>query len=162
MSDGSAFQITGEDTGESPEMATFSFRQFSARDYAGSTTASGSLTITDGTSTGILPLGTDYSIEKKRIGSTATASDGTTVLDVIGQKVTLSAGDIKLSEATLEALMSMIEASPFLSVTYPDISGSVTADFLFDIPKITAYEFDDEGVSEWYGISITATGKEVA
>ncbi|MCD7888772.1 MAG: hypothetical protein LUG23_02430 [Oscillospiraceae bacterium] len=161
VSDGSAFQITGEDTGESPDMATFSFRQFSAEDYDDSTTVSGSLTITDGTSTVILPLGTDYTIQKKRIGSTATASDGTTVLDVIGSKITFSVGDIKLSKATLEVLISMIEASPFLSVTYPDALGSVTADFLFDIPKIKACEFDDEGVSEWYAVDITATGKEV-
>ncbi|MCC8195698.1 MAG: hypothetical protein LIO49_02650 [Ruminococcus sp.] len=161
VSDGSAFQIMGEGTGESPDMATFSFRQFSAEDYDGSTTVSGSLTITDGTSTVILPLGTDYTIQKKRIGSTATASDGTTVLDVIGSKITLDAGDIKLTSEVLEVLMSMIEASPFLNVTYPDASGSVTADFLFDIPKIRAFLFDDEGVSEWYAVSITATGKEV-
>ncbi|MCD8108450.1 MAG: hypothetical protein LUE20_10910 [Oscillospiraceae bacterium] len=160
-SDGETFEITGEDTGESPEMATFSFRQFKAEDYSSSTTVSGSLTITDGSSTVILPLGTDYSVSKERMGSVATATDGTTVLDVIGIKVTLSVSDVRLSRTMAEALVMMIEASPFLSVTYPYVSGSVTADFLFDIPKITAYEFDDEGVSEWCAVSITATGKEV-
>ncbi|MCD8006996.1 MAG: hypothetical protein LUF29_08560 [Oscillospiraceae bacterium] len=160
-SDGEVFEITGEDTGESPEMATFSFRQFIVKDYEGSTTVSGSLVITDGSSTVILSLGTDYTITKSRIGSTATASDGTTVLDVIGCKVTLSVSDAELSREMASALVGMIEASPFLSVTYPDISGSVTTDFLFDIPKLEAREFDSDGVCTWCAVTLTATGKEV-
>ncbi len=161
VSDSEAFQITGEDTGQSPEMATFSFRQFVVEDYLSSTSVSGSLTITDGSSIVILTLGTDYKVSKERIGSQATATDGTTVLDVIGVKVTLSMSDVRLSRAMALALVTMIEDSPFLSVTYPDISGSITADFLFDIPKLEAYEFDDDGVSEWCAVTITATGKEV-
>jgi len=160
-SDGSLFEIIGESTEKSPEMATFSFKQFVAEDYEGSTSTSGSLVVTDGSSTVVIPLGTDYSIAKSRIGSSATSASGRTVLDVTGSKVTLSVGDVKLSKTMLEVFISMIEASPFLSVTYPDISGSVTADFLFDIPEVTAYEFDDEGVSDWYEIKITATGREV-
>ncbi len=161
VSGSETFQITGEDTGESPEMATFSFRQFSAEDYESSTTVSGSLVITDGSSTVIIPLGTDYTVSKSRIGNTATASDGTTVIDIIGNKVTLSVGDIRLSREMALLLVSMIEASPFLIATYPDVSGSVTLDMLFDVPKLQAYEYDDDGVCTWCAVSITATGKEV-
>ncbi|MCD7822527.1 MAG: hypothetical protein LUG86_00675 [Oscillospiraceae bacterium] len=161
VSDSEVFEITGEDTGESPEMATFSFRQFEAADYYSSTSVSGSLTITDGSDTIILPVGTDYVITKERIGSVATASDGGTVLDVIGCRVTLRVTELRLSREMASALISMIEGSPFMSVTYPDVSGSVTADFLFDIPKLQAYEFDDDGVCTWCAVAITATGKDV-
>ncbi len=160
-SDGSLFEITGESTEKSPEMATFSFKQFIAEDYEGSTSTSGSLVVTDGSSTVVIPLGTDYSIAKSRIGSSATASDGRTVLDIIGNKVTLNVSDMRLSRETALTLAQMIESSPFLSVTYPDVSGSVTMDMLFDIPKLQAYEYDSDGVSQWCAVSITATGKEV-
>ncbi|MCC8131411.1 MAG: hypothetical protein LIO72_06690 [Ruminococcus sp.] len=161
-SDDSTFRITGESKGSSPEMATFAFRQFSAEDYSLVTSTLASIVITDGSSTVTLPAGSEFSISRTRIGSTATAADGTTVLDVIGNKIMLAISSLKLTEAKLSALISKIEGSPFLSVTYPDISGTVTADFLFEIPKITALEFDDEGVSDWREISLTATGKEVS
>ena len=161
VSGSETFQITGEDTGESPEMATFSFRQFSVEDYNSSTSVSGSLVITDGSSTVILPLGTDYSVSRARIGSSATASDGSTVLDITGSKVTLSISDVTLPREEAVALVGMIESSPFLCVTYPDISESVTMDMLFDIPKLEATEYDDDGVCTWCAVSITATGKGV-
>ncbi len=161
-SDSETFLITGDSTEKSPEMATFSFRQLSAEDYempSGSATA---IIITDGSNTVTLPAGTEYSITRERIGSEGTASDGSTVLDILGYKVTVSVSTVKLSKAMLGVLVGMIENSPFLSLTYPDISGSVTADFLFEMPELKAFEFDEDGVSEWYGITLTATGKEVA
>ena len=159
-SDSETFLITGDSTEKSPDMATFSFRQLSAEDYEMPQSFATEIIITDGSDTVILPAGTEYTISKERIGSEGTASDGSTVLDILGYKVTVSFATAKLSKTMLVTLVGMIENSPFLSLTYPDISGSVTAEFLFEMPELKAFEFDKDGVSEWYGITLTATGKE--
>ena len=111
--------------------------------------------ITDGTNTVTLLRDLVFTIQPKDIGATATMASGKTVMDIIGVK------NGWLSVSDLRKLRSMINTKHVLSVTYPDVDGDKTRDFLFSQPEYKAIIYDDDGVSQWCGVTITATQQGV-
>lgn len=119
-----------------------------------------SIVISNGsTSVSLLP-DIEFEISSERIGKSVVTITGKTVTDILGyrQKLTVPTG--WLPKEKLETLYSMIGANPVLTVTYPDISGEVTADFLFEMPSRTSFKYDSDGVSEWYGVTLEAVRQE--
>lgn len=102
-----------------------------------------------------------FTIQPKDIGATATMASGKTVLDIIGVKNELKIPTGWLSVADLRTLRSMINARHVLSVTYPDVDGDKTRSFLFSQPEYKAIIYDEDGVSQWCGVTITATQQGV-
>lgn len=117
--------------------------------------------ITDGTNTVTLMRDLVFTIQPKDVGATATMASGKTVMDIIGVKNELNIPTGWLSVADLRVLRSMINTKHVLSVTYPDVDGDKTRNFLFDQPLYKAVIYDDDGVSQWCGVTITATQQGV-
>ena len=90
--------------------------------------------ITDGTSTVTLLRDLVFTIQPKDIGATATMASGKTVMDIIGVK-----NELKI----------------------PDVDGDKTRDFLFEQPEYKAIIYDEDGVSQWCGVTISATQQGV-
>ena len=55
----------------------------------------------------------------------------------------------------------MINTKHVLSVTYPDVDGDKTREFLFEQPGYKAIIYDEDGVSQWCGVTISATQQGV-
>nr|DAG49812.1 MAG TPA: hypothetical protein [Caudoviricetes sp.] len=102
-----------------------------------------------------------FTIQPKDVGATATMASGKTVMDIIGVKNELNIPTGWLSVADLRVLRSMINTKHVLSVTYPDVDGDKTRNFLLDQPLYKAVIYDDDGVSQWCGVTITATQQGV-
>jgi hypothetical protein len=102
-----------------------------------------------------------FTIQPQDVGATATMASGKTVMDIIGIKNELKIPTGWLSVADLRMLRSMINAKHVLSVTYPDVDGDKTRDFLFSQPEYKAIIYDEDGVSQWCGVTITATQQGV-
>ena len=117
--------------------------------------------ITDGTNTVTLLRDLVFTIQPKDIGATATMASGKTVMDIIGVKNDLKIPTGWLSVSDLRKLRSMINTKHVLSVTYPDVDGDKTRDFLFSQPEYKAIIYDEDGVSQWCGVTITATQQGV-
>lgn len=102
-----------------------------------------------------------FTIRPKNIGATATMASGKTVMDIIGVKSELNIPTGWLSPTDLRTLRAMINDKHILSVTYPDVDGDKTRDFLFEQPEYKAIIYDDDGVSQWCGVTLSATQQGV-
>lgn len=119
------------------------------------------ITISDGTNTITLLTDLEFTIEPKSVGSTATMASGRTVMDKVGEKDTLTIPTGWLSVEDLALLKSMIKTSPELTISYPTVGGDKTALFLVNQPKYKSFMYGDDGVTQWYGVTITATQQGV-
>ena len=120
-----------------------------------------SISISDGTDTVTLLSEIEFSLQPSWIGSTSVTAGGKTVMDIIGIKHVLTIPVGWLSKSDLSKLVSMIEASPVLSVSYPSLSEDVTEDFVFELPQLTAFKYGDSGVEQWYGVTLKAVQQGV-
>lgn len=119
------------------------------------------VTITDGVSTIELLSELEFSIIPIRLGSETVTAGGKTVLDVIGTKNRLVIPTGWLSPVELNKLVTMIKQNPALTVTYPSLSGEVTDVFVFELPELKTFKYDESGVAQWYGVTLEATQQEV-
>lgn len=115
------------------------------------------ITISDGKSTVTLLPDLTFEIRPETVGTTATMASGKTVMDVVGEKITLKIPTGWLSAADLALLKTMIRQTHLLTIRYPDVDGEKSDLFYVDHPVYKAFRYGSDGVEQWYGVTITAT-----
>ena len=114
------------------------------------------ITISDGENTVTLLPDLVFSIQPETIGTRAVMASGKTVMDVVGEKITLEIPTGWLSPADLAKLKAMIRRSHILEIGYPDVDGDKSALFFVDHPVYKAFKYGADGVEQWYGVTIKA------
>lgn len=115
------------------------------------------ITITDGLDTVTLLPDLVFTIEPQTVGTRETMASGKTVMDVVGEKITLEIPTGWLSAADLAKLKAMIRRSHILTIAYPDVDGEKRDQFYVDHPVYKAFKYGSDGVEQWYGVTLTAT-----
>ena len=97
-----------------------------------------------------------FSITPKTVGPSATMASGKTVLDKVGTKDVLEIPTGWLSVEDLATLKRMISAGPELTISYPTVEGDKTTVFLVSQPVYKSFKYGEDGVTQWYGVTLTA------
>ena len=115
------------------------------------------ITISDGAQAVTLLPDLVFTIQPETVGTVANMASGKTVMDIVGEKITLNIPTGWLSAADLAKLKSMIRRSHVLTITYPDVDGDKSDLFFVEHPVYKAFKYGADGVEQWYGVTITAT-----
>ena len=115
------------------------------------------ITISDGTSMITLLPDLVFTISPETVGTRETMASGKTVMDVVGEKITLEIPTGWLSASDLAMLKSMIRRTHVLTISYPDVDGEKSDLFYVDHPVYRAFKYGADGVEQWYGVTLTAT-----
>lgn len=115
------------------------------------------ITISDGAQAVTLLPDLVFTIQPETVGTAATMASGKTVMDIVGEKITLNIPTGWLSAADLAKLKGMIRRSHVLTITYPDVDGDKSDLFFVEHPVYKAFKYGADGVEQWYGVTITAT-----
>lgn len=113
------------------------------------------IVITDGVNTVTLLKDLVFTISPEDVGAKATMASGKDVMDIVGTKNVLTIPTGWLSPSDLATLKSMINSNHILTVTYPDVDGAKTRDFFVEQPVYRAFKYGDDGVEQWYGVTLT-------
>lgn len=113
------------------------------------------ITITNGTDTVTLLKDIVFKIHPEIIAQRAKMASGKTVEDTAGEKVHLEIPTGWLSSADLAKLRVMIRRDRLLTVSYPDVDGEKTEQFLVDSPEYKTFKYGENGVDIWYGVTLT-------
>lgn len=114
------------------------------------------ITISNGTDSVTLLSDLKFSITPKTVGPSATMASGKTVLDKVGTKDVLEIPTGWLSVEDLATLKRMISAGPELTISYPTVEGGKTTLFLVNQPVYKSFKYGEDGVTQWYGVTLTA------
>lgn len=114
------------------------------------------ITISNGTDSVTLLSDLKFSITPKTVGPSATMASGKTVLDKVGTKDVLEIPTGWLPVEDLASLKRMISAGPELTISYPTVEGDKTALFLVNQPVYKSFKYGEDGVTQWYGVTLTA------
>jgi hypothetical protein len=98
-----------------------------------------------------------FTISPETVGTRETMASGKTVMDVVGEKITLEIPTGWLSASDLAMLKSMIRRTHVLTISYPDVDGEKSDLFYVDHPVYKAFKYGADGVDQWYGVTLTAT-----
>lgn len=112
------------------------------------------IVITDGVDTVTLLRDLVFTIGRATVGTKAAMASGRTVMDVVGEKISLEVPTGWLSAADLATLRGMISRSHLLTVSYPDVDGDKTEQFYVDHPVYKAFKYGPDGVEQWYGVTL--------
>ena len=112
------------------------------------------ITITDGVNTVSLLSDLAFKWTPKIIGVRATMASGKTVMDVTGIKNAAEIPTGWLSPADLALLKRMIIQNIALTVNYPTFDGDRSDLCYIEMPEFKAFKYDDDGVSQWYGVTL--------
>lgn len=115
------------------------------------------ITISDGISVVTLLPDLVFTISPQTVGTRETMASGRTVMDVVGEKITLEIPTGWLSASDLALLKSMIRRTHVLTISYPDVEGEKSDLFYVDHPVYKAFKYGADGVEQWYGVTLTAT-----
>lgn len=115
------------------------------------------ITISDGISVVTLLPDLVFTISPQTVGTRETMASGRTVMDVVGEKITLEIPTGWLSAADLALLKTMIRRTHVLTISYPDVDGEKSDLFFVDHPVYKAFKYGADGVEQWYGVTLTAT-----
>ena len=115
------------------------------------------ITISDGFSVVTLLPDLVFTISPQTVGTRETMASGRTVMDVVGEKITLEIPTGWLSASDLALLKSMIRRTHVLTISYPDVEGEKSDLFYVDHPVYKAFKYGADGVEQWYGVTLTAT-----
>ena len=115
------------------------------------------ITISDGFSIVTLLPDLVFTISPQTVGTRETMASGRTVMDVVGEKITLEIPTGWLSASDLAMLKSMIRRTHVLTISYPDVDGEKTDRFFVEHPVYKAFKYGADGVEQWYGVTLTAT-----
>ncbi len=119
--------------------------------------------ITDNVDTVTLLRDLKIDVTPKEISKTATMASGRDVKDVTGYKPELSIPVGYLSLDDMAKLKTMIERNfGLLTISYPSPERDIVAQFMVDSPTYTTFDYDENGVAIWKGVTIKATAVEVA
>ena len=102
-----------------------------------------------------------YEIEYKELNKKKIMASGKIKKEIIGYRpvLTIPTGYVKLND--LRKLKSMILTGKFLTVTYPGVDGDRTALFDIEPPLFKSFKYDEDGVTVWYGVTLTCNAQEV-
>ena len=103
----------------------------------------------------------EYQIRPEEIGTSATMASGREVFDFIGEKNVLTIPTGWLSADDLVILRQMIRQYHILDILYDTPEGEQRSKFLVRQPALKSFRYDADGVSMWYGVTLTATQYEV-
>lgn len=98
-----------------------------------------------------------FTISPETVGTRETMASGKTVMDIVGEKIVLEIPTGWLSASDLAELKSMIRRTHVLTISYPDVDGEKSDLFFVDHPVYKAFKYGDDGVEQWYGVTLTAT-----
>lgn len=98
----------------------------------------------------------EFEIRPEFVGETATMASGRTVRDHVGIKNGLHVPTGWLSPEDLALLCRMIGAGDVLTIDYPDVDGDRSGEFWVSLPVRKAFSYGEDGVSQWYGVDLTA------
>ena len=115
------------------------------------------ITITDGLETVVLLPDLVFTIQPETVGTRETMASGRTVMDVVGEKITLEIPTGWLAADDLAKLKGMIRRTHILTISYPDVDGEKRDQFYVDHPVYRAFKYGADGVEQWYGVTLTAT-----
>ena len=114
------------------------------------------ITLSDGRDTVTVSSEPEFVWRPVLIGSRAVMASGRTVMDAVGVKNTAEIPLGWLSPRDLALLKRMIQRNAALTVRSPPREGIRTERCLVDMPVFRACRWGDDGVSQWYGVTITA------
>lgn len=119
--------------------------------------------ITDNVDTVTLLRDLKIDVTPREISKSATMASGRDVKDVTGYKPELSIPVGYLSLDDMAKLKTMIERNfGLLTISYPSPERDIVAQFMVDSPTYTTFDYDENGVAIWKGVTIKATAVEVA
>lgn len=102
----------------------------------------------------------EYEVVPEAIGTSATMASGREVFDYIGEKNTLTIPTGWMPSADLVTLRQMIRKYHILNITYDLPEGERTDKFVVSQPTLKSFKYDDDGVSVWYGVTLSAVQYE--
>ncbi len=117
--------------------------------------------ITDGKRSVTLLSDLEFTITPKMVGVTQTMASGRTVTDYVGTKTFLTVPTGWLSADDLLTLRRMIREIHVLTVEYPDLDGDKIGVFLVSEPAYKAFKYGNDGVTQWYGVTLSMEAQEV-
>jgi hypothetical protein len=103
-----------------------------------------------------------FDLTPEEVSKEAVMASGRTVKDVIGYKDSLKLPVGYLSLDDNSKLCKMIKRNAgLLTISYPTPTGDKTQQFIVEPPTYTTFDYDDEGVAIWKGVTISAKTLEV-
>lgn len=118
--------------------------------------------ITDNIDTVTLNRDLMFDLTPEEVSKEAVMASGRTVKDVIGYKDSLKLPVGYLSLDDNSKLCKMIKRNAgLLTISYPSPTGDKTQQFIVEPPTYTTFDYDDEGVAIWKGVTISAKTLEV-
>lgn len=120
------------------------------------------ISITDGENTVTFLPDLKFTITPTFVGESANMANGRTVIDYVGVKNKLEIPTGWLSSENLALLKRMIYQHHILTVSYPDVDGDKSALFVVDPPVFKSFKYGENGVEQWYGVTLTMTEYEVS
>lgn len=120
------------------------------------------IVLSDGIDTITLLSDLVFELRPLEISKIATMASGREVKDIVGYKDVLEIPVGYLSLDNMTTLRTMINRNKgLLSISYPTPTGDQIGQFLVEQPAYTPFAYDENGVSVWKGVTITATSVEV-
>lgn len=114
----------------------------------------------DGNAVTLLP-DLEYQLTPEEIGTSATMASGREVFDYIGEKNVLTIPTGWLPAEDLVVLREMIRRHHILNILYDTPEGERRDKFLVKQPALKSFKYAGDGVSVWYGVTLSATQYEV-
>lgn len=119
------------------------------------------ITISDGVTTVTMPKIKKITVGGSEVAKEITMASGKMVKDVIGHRTVIDAEWDYVPAATITALVTMLRAGGYFTVSYPDPDGTYKSGFFsINYPKNKIFKFVD-GIPMWHGVSLTMTAQEV-
>lgn len=117
--------------------------------------------ITDGTRTVETARQLNFTVNRQDVAITAAMADKSTVWDYAGYKYILTIPPGILTNEQMHTLLDMVYLSRLVTITFPDIFGEVTRDFILTASAYAPATWDENGVMIWKPPTITATQQGV-
>ena len=114
------------------------------------------ITISDGRDTVRLLADAEFTWTPALVARRAVMASGLIVMDVTGVKNRLEIPTGWLSPEDLALLKRMIASNASLTVSYPTPEGDRRDECCVEMPVFRAFRYDNNGVSQWYGVTLTA------
>lgn len=118
--------------------------------------------ISNGTTSVTMPQTRSITVGGEEVANAVTMASGKIVKDILGYRAVVTVQWSYVPAATMAALVAMLRAGGFFTVTYPDPDGTdKSADFSISIPSPGIFKFVS-GVPLWYGVQLKMSAQEVA
>ncbi len=114
------------------------------------------ITLSDGRDTVSILSEPEFVWRPVLIGERAVMASGRTVMDAVGVKNTAEIPAGWLSPRDLALLKRMIQRNAALTVRYPTPEGYREDLCFVEMPVFRAFRWGEDGVSQWYGVTVTA------